>query len=63
MKEVGQLFSLFVLTFSNIGWPREIDHTEPADVQKYLKKMYRETNLGFAQATKEMCLGATKSIL
>tara|TARA_B110000285_G_scaffold234218_1_gene310408 strand:+ start:374 stop:1087 length:714 start_codon:yes stop_codon:yes gene_type:complete len=45
------------------GWPREIDHTEPADVQKYLKKMYRETNLGFAAATKEMCLGATKSIL
>ena len=55
--------TIHLTLFQIIGWPREIDHTEPTDVQKYLKKMYRETNLGFSQATKEMCLGATKSIL
>lgn len=36
------------------GWPNEFDHTEPADVAKYEKKMYREISLGFSAATKAM---------
>lgn len=36
------------------GWPNEYDSTEANEVQKYLKKMYRDTTLGFSQATKEM---------
>lgn len=45
------------------GWPQEFDPSEAADLAKYEKKMYRETTLGFAVATKAMCLGATKCIL
>jgi dynein intermediate chain 2, axonemal len=45
------------------GWPLEFDPTEPGDVAKYEKKMYRETTLGFAPATKAMTQGATKCIL
>jgi len=45
------------------GWPIEFDPTEPADIAKYEKKMYRETSLGFAPATKAMVHGATKCIL
>ena len=45
------------------GWPIEYDPTEPAEVAKYEKKMYRETTLGFSQATKSMTQGATKCIL
>ena len=41
------------------GWPGEIDPTEPADQQKYKKKMYKDATLGFSQATKEMVHGAT----
>lgn len=44
------------------GWPLEIDPTEAADQAKYAKKMYRDTTLGFAQATKEMVAGATNCI-
>jgi len=36
------------------GWPLEFDPTEPSDLAKYEKKMYRETTLGFAVATKAM---------
>ena len=36
------------------GWPQEFDPTEAADLAKYEKKMYRETTLGFAVATKAM---------
>ena len=45
------------------GWPIEYDPTEPAEVAKYEKKMYRETTLGFSQATKSMTQGATKCIV
>lgn len=45
------------------GWPIEYDPTEPAEVAKYEKKMYRETTLGFSVATKSMAQGATKCIL
>ena len=45
------------------GWPDNIDPTEPTERAKYYKKMTRDPNLGYAQATKEMTLGATKCIL
>ena len=44
------------------GWPAHIDPTEPADQAKYAKQMYRDTTLGFSQATKEMVSGITKCI-
>jgi dynein intermediate chain 2 len=44
------------------GWPAHIDPTEPADQAKYAKQMYRDTTLGFSQATKEMVQGVTKCI-
>jgi len=36
------------------GWPIEFDPTEPADVAKYEKKMYRDLQLGFSPAVKAM---------
>jgi dynein intermediate chain 2 len=45
-----------------IGWPKELDYTEPLDVAKYQKKMLREVNLGFALATKDLVSNAEKSI-
>jgi dynein intermediate chain 2, axonemal len=45
-----------------IGWPAEFDPTEPADIAKYDKKMYRDATLGFAGATKTMCNGAARCI-
>jgi dynein intermediate chain 2 len=46
------------------GWPSEVqDPSEPNDQAKYMKKMYRDTTLGFSQATKEMTQGAIKCIL
>lgn len=44
------------------GWPKELDYTEPLDVAKYQKKMLRETNLGYALATKDLVQNAEKSI-
>lgn len=44
------------------GWPLEFDPTEPADLAKYEKKMYRDATLGFSQATKYMSLAATSAI-
>jgi len=37
-----------------LGWPKELDHTEPLDIAKYQKKMLREVNLGYALATKDL---------
>ena len=45
------------------GWPNEFDPTEATDLAKYEKKMYRDTTLGFAQATKAMSQGAIRCIL
>jgi dynein intermediate chain 2 len=45
------------------GWPDDYDASEPNEVQKYMKKMYRDPTLGFGQATKEMSQGAIKCIL
>jgi dynein intermediate chain 2 len=45
-----------------VGWPKELDYTEPLDVAKYQKRMLREVNLGFALATKDLVQNAEKSI-
>ena len=45
-----------------IGWPKEYDSTEATDVAKYLKKLYRDPNFGFAQATKDLVTQSQKSI-
>lgn len=44
------------------GWPESIDHTEQVDVQRYEKNLYRDTSLGFSQATKEMVQSASTCI-
>jgi dynein intermediate chain 2 len=44
------------------GWPIEYDCTEPTEVAKYMKKMFRDSTLGFSQATKEMTSGAIRCI-
>jgi dynein intermediate chain 2, axonemal len=44
------------------GWPQELDYTEPADIAKYQKKLYRDPALGFSQATKDLTGGAQKAI-
>jgi len=36
------------------GWPANIDPTEPVDIQRYEKNLYRDTTLGFSVATREM---------
>jgi len=51
------------MVFKQGGWPKEYDPTEATDIAKYDKKMYRDTTLGFAQATRTMCNNATKCIL
>ncbi len=45
-----------------LGWPQELDYTEPTDIAKYQKKLYRDPALGFAQATRDLTAGATKAI-
>lgn len=44
------------------GWPANIDPTEAVDVQRYEKNLYRDTTLGFSNATREMCNSASNSI-
>ena len=44
------------------GWPESIDPTEQVDVQRYEKNLYRDTTLGFSQATKEMVHSASSCI-
>ena len=44
------------------GWPLEIDSTEPDQQNKYFKKMYKDTTLGFSMATKKMTADTTKCI-
>jgi dynein intermediate chain 2 len=51
-----------ILHFLNIGWPRDYDYTEPADITKYNKKLYRDPTLGFNQAAKDLVSGAQKCI-
>lgn len=44
------------------GWPKDYDYTESGDVAKYLKKLYRDPNYGYGQATKDLVSGAQKCI-
>ena len=44
------------------GWPESIDPTEPVDVQRYEKNLYRDTSLGFSYATREMVSSASSCI-
>lgn len=44
------------------GWPANIDPTEQVDVQRYEKNLYRDTTLGFSQATREMVQSASSCI-
>ena len=45
------------------GWPSEIDATEEDQQQKYFKKMYKDTTLGFSSATKKMTSDSTRCIM
>ena len=44
------------------GWPSAIDWQEATDVNKYMRKMYKDPLLGFSAATKDLVAGATRSI-
>lgn len=44
------------------GWPDGFDPTEPSDVAKYNKKMNRDANLGFGQATRDLVTASQKCI-
>lgn len=44
------------------GWPANIDPTEAVDVQRYEKNLYRDTTLGFSNATKDMVQSASDCI-
>ena len=44
------------------GWPKEYDYQEPNEVNKYMRKLTKEPTLCFSQATKELCLGATRCV-
>lgn len=44
------------------GWPKEVDHTEVNDVNKYMRKMVKEPTLGYAQATRDLVSGAERCI-
>jgi dynein intermediate chain 2 len=44
------------------GWPGDVDPTEPNDIARYDKKMYRDTTLGFSTATRFMSQASIKCI-
>ena len=44
------------------GWPAGYDWTEPAEVNKYMRKLNKDPVLGFAQATKDLVGGTTRII-
>jgi hypothetical protein len=43
------------------GWPKDHDEEDVGAVGKYMKKLFRDPNYGFSQATKELVQGALKS--
>lgn len=45
------------------GWPSEIDATEEDQQQKYFKKMYKDTTLGFGGAAKRMASDTINCIM
>ena len=44
------------------GWPDGYDYTEPNEVNKYMRKMYKDPVLGFSQATKDLVQNTTRCI-
>ena len=44
------------------GWPAQYDHTEANEVAKYMRRLNKEPQLGFAPATKDLVQGATRCI-
>ena len=44
------------------GWPEGTNFDEPNEVVKYMRKMNKEPQLGYAQATRELTFGASKFI-
>ena len=44
------------------GWPANIDYTEPAEVQKYMRRLNKEPSLGYAAAARDLVGGATRCI-
>ena len=36
------------------GWPGAYDYTEPNEVAKYMRRLNKEPQLGFAPATKDL---------
>lgn len=45
------------------GWPKEYDPEEPTEVAKYMKKLKKDANLGYLQATKDLSVGAKQCIV
>ena len=50
------------MTHSVGGWPAQFDHTEPTEVQKYMRRLLKEPVLGYGAATKDLVSGATRCI-
>jgi len=44
------------------GWPAGIDWQEPAEVNKYMRKLAKEPSYGYVQAAKDLVAGASRSI-
>ena len=44
------------------GWPAGIDWQEPAEVNKYMRKLAKEPAYGYVQAAKDLVAGASRSI-
>lgn len=44
------------------GWPKDTNYDEPNEVTKYMRRMNKEPQLGYAPAAKDLTTGATKSI-
>lgn len=45
------------------GWPKDTNFDELSEVTKYMRRMNKEPQLGFAQAARDLTGTATKSIL
>jgi len=50
------------MTHSVGGWPKEYDYQEQNEVNKYMRKLVKEPQMCFGQATRELVQGATRCI-
>lgn len=44
------------------GWPAQFDHTEPAEVAKYMRKLIKEPSLQYGPAVKDLVAGSSRCI-